>query len=88
MLTEELINRQLDGLIQETSGTESGADFSGFRTAGRSGRRSDRSFKGSPGRPKKGKVYFDNLLPCPKISHQHAKAIKCLKKQPEQLAVL
>ena len=61
VLIEDMINRNLDNLIQETSRTESGAGDSGARGNGKRGRSSpDRSFMarffgGSPNKSKKGK---------------------------------
>ena len=58
MLIEDLINRHLDSMIQETSRTESGVDLSEFKSSARSPKKAaNKSFKlfgWSPGKSKKG----------------------------------
>ena len=60
MLIEDLINRHLDNMIQETSRTESGVDLSEFRSSTRSPKKgankSLKLFGWSPGKSKKGKI--------------------------------
>ena len=66
-LIEDMISRNLDTLIQETSRTESGAGDSGARrNGGRRGNSPDRSlrarlFGGSPSKSKKGIIWIYTL---------------------------